>query len=455
MTSMLASSSETDSDRILSVRFEDTCVLIPPSGPAKSPLRPRIITKSYSLPLWKTSSSKRNANPQSPVSPVASQAPNTEAERKAFSLTVSVPRPRRSSIPPSSPCLSKRHGSLPQSPGSSTPSSTVSFPTVTAPIPPSPTLHHVPSFPRIQPASLKQADTVPLRPCCEACHSCVDAALAQGEGWSARWSRGAVRRYSEGEHVHLHAPHPPVFGVTRVWTPKTEGADADGDMPLQDALTIDEVDVKRRSGDYSQAILNNHHVPPPATDDAESDDEDVSEKTTAAPLIPLYHAAILKEEDEDLLFPLPSPRRTPNHSPNLTPTGSQVNLTTPPSGSEANPGPFGNQTNLSTPVVSSPLVCQDNKVSAAPVARTPISSRPPPPIPITPIDSAPEPSPQRSLSSSPVYRRQPSSPEETRLGQVRRRSSFSTASETFLRSSTSMLKGVAAGMMGGGVGVLR
>ena len=88
MNSMVSSSSDTQepvADRC-SVRFEDSCVLIPP-GPAKSALRPRIITKSYSLPLWKTSSPKKNVSFQSLVSEL-----NGDTQRKAFSVTVSVPR---------------------------------------------------------------------------------------------------------------------------------------------------------------------------------------------------------------------------------------------------------------------------------------------------------------------------------------------------------------------------
>lgn len=96
MTTMVYSSSSSSStqepvaERCLSVRFEDSCVLIPPSCPAKSPLRPRIITKSYSLPLWKPSSSKKNVTFHSLVSELnGDTCPET---KRAFSLTVSVPR---------------------------------------------------------------------------------------------------------------------------------------------------------------------------------------------------------------------------------------------------------------------------------------------------------------------------------------------------------------------------
>lgn len=73
--------------RCLSVRFGDTCVLIPDLPPR---VRPRIVTKSYSLPLWKNPSiaSRKYVSDGSD----GGDPPTNEAERKPFSLTVSVPR---------------------------------------------------------------------------------------------------------------------------------------------------------------------------------------------------------------------------------------------------------------------------------------------------------------------------------------------------------------------------
>lgn len=90
---MVLSDTPDTTARCLSVRFEDTCILIPSAYRVSTkPLRPRIVTKSYSLPLWKPSPSKKvHDNFQSLVSEV-NKTSSPEAERKAFNLTVSVPR---------------------------------------------------------------------------------------------------------------------------------------------------------------------------------------------------------------------------------------------------------------------------------------------------------------------------------------------------------------------------
>lgn len=251
--------------------------------------------------------------------------------------------------------------------------------------------------------------------------------------------------------MHLHPPYPSEYGVTRVWTPKCVGDDPNGgDTPLEDALTIDEVDVKRRSVDCSIASLNNHHVPPSATVDAESDDEDVSHESTDLPALDPPLSIALLQEDEDMLFPLPSPRRTPNHSPIPTPTGSQVSLSTLYPGNLTNGGLSDSQTALATPVISSPLASQDSE----PLGSVPSSPARSPLIPVSPVESAPEQSSLRSLPSSPVHIPQPSSLPETRRVPLPRRSSFSTVSETFFRGSTSVLKGVAASMKAGAGGAV-
>lgn len=256
-----------------------------------------------------------------------------------------------------------------------------------------------------------------------------------------------MRRYTEGEHVHLHVPCPSVFDVTSAWTAKSVCDDADGDIPLKDALTIDEIDVKRRSDDYSRALLN-HHIPPPATQeviqDTESDDEAVTQEIISAErVVPPILTALLQEEDEDMLFPLPSPRCTPNQSPSLTPTGSQVHLPAIPS------IPSGSQTNLVIPAASSPLAPSQVIRTSAPPARLPTPTRPPLSAPVPSTEPAPDSSPPRSMSSSPVHRRQQrlSSPRRAQP----RRSSFSTASETLLKGSAAILKGVATGITGSGI----
>lgn len=262
-----------------------------------------------------------------------------------------------------------------------------------------------------------------------------------------------MRRYSEGEHVHLHAPNPAVFGVAGVWTP--QGAcDTNPEVSLADALKIDEVDAKRRSGDFSHAVLNNRPVPPSANKDVLADSDD--DEPCLEPVLSLVsssrcHAPVLQEEDDDLLFPLPSPRRSPNQTPNPTPHGSQVSLGVPPSGSQINLSVprLGNQANF-TMQSDTPTPCRTRNVdNTLPVARP----SPPPPISISIPPALSTLPPSSDRESSPAHKRQRSaSPTVIRPPQAHR-PSFSSTSHSFFKGSASVLKGVAAGMTGGGAGI--
>lgn len=66
------------------VQFDDTCVVIP--DPVTQSRMPRLIKKSYSLPLWRKRS---HSNP--PPEPEAQLASSPE-DRAGMSITVSVPR---------------------------------------------------------------------------------------------------------------------------------------------------------------------------------------------------------------------------------------------------------------------------------------------------------------------------------------------------------------------------
>ena len=67
------------------VHFDDTCVLIP--DPVQSRM-PRLIKKSYSLPIWRKRS---NSNPPADIVETTT-APAITAEERGKVITVSVPR---------------------------------------------------------------------------------------------------------------------------------------------------------------------------------------------------------------------------------------------------------------------------------------------------------------------------------------------------------------------------
>ncbi|GBE81487.1 hypothetical protein BKA93DRAFT_822660 [Sparassis latifolia] len=192
----------------LRVRFDEECVLIPePISPSRMP---RLVRKSYSLPLWKR---------KSPDS-VLSSSPEMEDEHVVF--TVSVPSfttksrsPTRSEalLQPLVPCIVD-HAS-----------------------PKSPELRgrHArnPSSPPLSPRA--DIETVPLLPCCHECFHITDECLKEGEQWEEKFTRGARRLHNSSVDAcpASHSHH-------RV-------AEA---MPgFDDIVAVDEVDKKRLSHD--------------------------------------------------------------------------------------------------------------------------------------------------------------------------------------------------------------
>ena len=78
-------------DTPLAVRFDDECVLIPDPPPQSR--MPRLVKRSYSLPIWKKRSSSKGAldspdlnQPSSPEGVVA------EPEDNHIHFTVAIPR---------------------------------------------------------------------------------------------------------------------------------------------------------------------------------------------------------------------------------------------------------------------------------------------------------------------------------------------------------------------------
>ncbi|KJA29495.1 hypothetical protein HYPSUDRAFT_523809 [Hypholoma sublateritium FD-334 SS-4] len=238
------------------VRFDTECVLIPDAQPtAKLPF---VLTKSYSLPLWrKDVEDESRLVIKVPIPQFrrrASRSPGPHA--RAASTSPVVPRA------PLPSCLVHQH----QDPGpSAAPLSPVRRP---APGPSSPPLSCPPPL------------TVPLRPCCAACEAATDDALAGGDAWKIHFTRGAKRRRSASLEQPLAAASP--FAAladvdTPVRTFAALSAAIDGTLPIVRggaavatafALRVDEVDQRRRAFSFSHeeehyAALRRHAGSPP------------------------------------------------------------------------------------------------------------------------------------------------------------------------------------------------
>lgn len=281
----------------LSVRFNDQCILIP-----KHPQRhrlPRMVTKSYSLPLWKRRPSSSGGS--------SSSSPETDTfvpEDSHVVLRVPIPSfsskaqsPTRNSGPkPLSPCLVHRspsgafsqaaHGS-PQSPRR---------PTRTASLSP----------------SRSDLITIPLRPCCAGCEAVTEASLSQGDTWTEHFSRSARRRRS------LSADEGP-----RTITVEGSAAAASFGLSRGVPISVDEVDKRRRSSDSvvpASVWLNEEGEN--IMVDSQRSSSPLRTPNFAVPSTPRIPEEDDAEDDEDQLFPLPSPRRSPGTSPAPSPSAS-------------------------------------------------------------------------------------------------------------------------------------
>ncbi|KAE9411191.1 hypothetical protein BT96DRAFT_1670 [Gymnopus androsaceus JB14] len=281
-----ASSFSSHSDESRVVRFDNECVLIPDLQRIK---RPILITKSYSLPIWKRRSEEQLAE-EAPALKVAFPTLNFKAKPARSSSRGREP------TSPLSPCLVHR------SPSSSRIESV------------SPRkLERRPSLPNSPPLDVlgKPLVTIPLRSCCTDCVTITEECLKEGEAWVEKFTRGARRRRNSSADsdcgftpvASTHHGHKDV-AVIRL------GSSA--------SITVDEVDRRRRSREI---------------------EPDSSTGTSSSPInIPTAHSAII-EEDEDQLFPLPSPRRSPNSSPansaSPSPNSSSYHLSQPVSNESA------------------------------------------------------------------------------------------------------------------------
>ncbi|GJJ09389.1 hypothetical protein Clacol_003611 [Clathrus columnatus] len=149
---------------------------------------PKLVTRSISLPIWKPSLKSPPTSPESP---------------KPFSLTVPLPilsirssPPRTTQQHPIASCLSTRRRGFSTSNINSDPGPFPSVPRKPRRLSFPEVVQHVPTTSNPNSPVLSTAATVPLRPCCEACFSRVDAALAQ-EHWTFQWSSAAARKHSQ------------------------------------------------------------------------------------------------------------------------------------------------------------------------------------------------------------------------------------------------------------------
>ncbi|KAG2123035.1 hypothetical protein BD769DRAFT_1472688 [Suillus cothurnatus] len=284
----------------LSVRFNDQCVLIPKHTHRHR--LPRMVTKSYSLPLWKRRSSNSGGPSSSPEtdsfvpedSHVVLRVPIPSFSSKAQSPS----RTRNSGPKPLSPCLVHRSPS--------------SVSTISQAIPGSPQSPRRPTRTASLSPSRSDLVTIPLRPCCAGCEAVTEASLSQGDTWTEHFSRSARRRRS------LSADEGP-----RTITVEGSVAAASFGAGRGAPISVDEVDKRRRSIDLVVAasmwlneegenvIVNTERSPSPLR---------IPNFTVpSTPRIPEEDDA---EDDEDQLFPLPSPRRSPGTSPASSPSAS-------------------------------------------------------------------------------------------------------------------------------------
>ncbi|KAI0735749.1 hypothetical protein C8Q76DRAFT_612087 [Earliella scabrosa] len=277
------------------VRFDQECVLIP--DPLPMSRMPRLVTKSYSLPLW-----KRKRSPS-----VVSESEDEPLEDHVV-FKVSVPSIVTKTRSPSRDAASRPlvsclvHSGDPSSSG--TPAS-----------PPRPMGR--PRRGSLPVAVHPDAVTIPLRSCCAQCYPSIDKCMKEGDHWEIRFSRGALRRRKSLSDAH---------------TPSRTRHCVRDAMPGFDAIVaVDEVDQRRKSTDMDALTAFTIQVPTTSASASSEVEEIPLRRALSLPdavhpsrarLLPDLHPHALSppilEEDELR----PSPRRTPIPSPR----GSSTNL---------------------------------------------------------------------------------------------------------------------------------
>ncbi|KAG5338530.1 hypothetical protein C0989_007156 [Termitomyces sp. Mn162] len=295
------------------VRFDSECVLIP------EPFKRSKATKTYTLPLWKKRINDTDADAAAgSSSPLAQSPEETHVVFKVPIPSFIVRSPTRGrgtspSLKPLSPCLVQRDPS--SSPTTPKYVRRASLPLTTCNIP------------------KHDAPTVPLRPCCANCVPVTEESFKEGEEWQEKFTKGARRRRSASLDNNDGN-----FGLN---TSRSGVGDLPGRVDLSPgtryrssafALTVDEVDKRHRPQEFTEETKLFRFASPrtsstaafhsPAggsTSQLHTSRSVAKVSSTSLPSLdvpprPLKSSPI-QEEDEDQLFPLPSPRRTPSASP--------------------------------------------------------------------------------------------------------------------------------------------
>lgn len=226
--------------------------------------------------------------------------------------------------------------------------------------------------------------TVPLRACCPDCVPITEESLKEGEEWQEKFSRGARRRRSaslDNSDSFLSSSPTTPRQLSRGFTAVTVNPSAPAvvisctspryNKTSNFAITVDEVDKRRKSQEFEEDIKRlrqpysssprsspTFHSPNapfssaphspiyrPHEKDTSTSSTSSSISTSSEPNTPDYpprrpKSSPIQEEDEDQLFPLPSPRRTPTSSP--SPSMNASPSPSPSPSVKASPAPSPN-----------------------------------------------------------------------------------------------------------------
>ena len=215
--------------------------------------------------------------------------------------------------------------------------------------------------------------TVPLRDCCADCQRITEECLKEGNDWKEKFSRGARRRRSASLEPSnkLASPHTRNASVSGAFTPFSTEGSTSRDLTSRFAttasfsITVDEVDRRRRSFDFSMDdtdLIHTQQFHSSASPFASSSgsslyprvkprDRDASTSSTVSSVSTIdellpgpdsldsrsrLRSSPIEEEDETQLFPLPRRSRscTPSPSPppslNLNESSSSLPVRIPP-----------------------------------------------------------------------------------------------------------------------------
>jgi len=328
------------------VRFDRECVLIPQAPKQK---RGMVVTRSYTLPLWKRRGRQSDFEPAEEPTGIPPSPENTRViikvpiptsvlnpfpyTRTEDSSVICASRFRRRSS--RSPARGRSVSTSPTVPYQLTPCLVHRDPSTSPEIP-----SRAPSRPSLPIYHRRQNDiTVPLRECCQACERITEECIREGDLWKEQFSRGARRRRSVSLDQHesltkIYTPlHIKATNCTKVYSavvPEDDALGMEANPRCGFSLTVDEVDKRRKSLDLAVDHCHRFHdrgsPPSPGPSSSfNSHERDLSSSSTSSlahsdELIPdvldsrhCLRSSPIEEEDEAELFPLP--RRTPSASP--------------------------------------------------------------------------------------------------------------------------------------------